>query len=129
MGKTLVAVIVLLLGVTIAAEGADWTLISESPDGKKWFVDKKTIKCQPTTIKARIKKVTKSPEKAHNRSYKEVVFLNEFDRKDKKLRELQIEIIFMDGGKSLADAKGGWMRIMKDSPFEAAYDYVMGMCK
>jgi hypothetical protein len=131
MKKILLAVVVaLVFGITIMAEGADWTLISdEVPDGKKWYVDKKTIQCLPDTIKARVKKVSKGPDKVHNRSYKEVVFLNEFDRKDKKLRELQIEIIFMDGGNSFADSNGGWMRIMRDSPYEAAYNYVMGVCK
>ena len=129
MKKTLLAVLALLLGLTVMAEGADWTLVSESPEGKKWFVDKQSIQCLPNTIKARIKRVAKSPEVIHNKGYKEVIVLNEFDRKEKRLREVQVEILFMDGKSNAIDSKGDWMNIMRDSMYEAIYNHLKGVCK
>jgi len=129
MKKTLLAVVALLLGLTVMAEGADWTLVSESPEGKKWFVDKQSIQCLPNTIKARIKRVAKSPEVIHNKGYKEVIVLNEFDRKEKRLRELQVQILFTDGGSNVTNSKGDWMNIMRDSMYEAIYNHLKGVCK
>ncbi len=129
MKKTLLAVVALLLGITVMAEGADWTLVSESPEGKKWFVERQSIQCLRDTIKARIKRVSKSPENIHNRSYKEVIVLNEFDRKEKRLRELQVQILFTDGSSNVTNSKGDWMNIMRDSMYEAIYNHLKGVCK
>lgn len=129
MKKTLLAVVALLLGLAVMAEGADWTLVSESPEGKKWFVDRQSIQCLPNTIKARIKRVSKTPENIHNKGYKEVIVLNEFDRKEKRLREIQVQILFTDGGSNVTNSKGDWMNIMRDSMYEAIYNHLKGVCK